>query len=129
MSRGRTWLRRAGYSAGCLVWLLIMCLPLFAFVLAVNGEMSWRRGEFAEDRLWLIQEADQRGLGYSRARLVSNGEPAAGGAICVRTSVIFLLWRGSAEPVQFCECFAAGTREPLGECAGQAGSNILFIFL
>jgi len=116
MSQRRARLRRLAYSCGCLLWLGLLCLPLFVFVLAVQGEMNWQRGEFASDRVWLIREVDQRGVGYSSARVISNEEPAAGGPICVRTRVIFLLWRGSAEPVAYCECYTAGLHEPAGEC-------------
>ena len=31
-----------------------MTVPLFALVLAVKGELTWRRGDFVEDRVWLI---------------------------------------------------------------------------
>jgi hypothetical protein len=120
VSARRPWLRRLGYGGGCLLWLLVMALPLAAFVLAVNGQIDWRRGEFAGTRLWLIQEADQQGLGLSTARVISN-EEAIDGPICVRTRVVFLLWRGSGESAQFCECYAAGTHAPAGECAGQSG--------
>ncbi len=117
MSAGRTWLRRAGYSGGCLLWLFVMCLPLAAFVLAVNGELSWERGEFARDRLWLVRETEQEGLGYAAARVISN-EEAVDGPICVRTRVYFLLWKGSADEgnVAYCECYTAGLHELAGEC-------------
>jgi hypothetical protein len=112
----RKWLRRIGYTGGCLIWLAIMCLPLFAVALAMRGELAWQRGEFVEDRVWLIQEADQRGVGYSSARVTRNEEPVDG-PICVRTRVLFVLWQGSAEPVEYCECYAAGTHDPAGACS------------
>jgi hypothetical protein len=115
MTPGRRWLRRLGYSGGCLLWLAVLCLPLFVFVLAVRGEMNWQRGEFVSDRLWLIREADESGLGYSAARVISNEEPIDG-PICVRTRVVFMLWKGSAERVEYCECYAAGTHQPVGAC-------------
>ncbi len=118
MTPGRRRLRRLGYTGGCLLWLAILCLPLLIFVLAVRGEVQWQRGEFVNDRLWLIQETDERGLGYSAARVISNEEPVDG-PICVRTRVYFLLWRGSAPAVAYCECYAAGTHEPVGGCQGE----------
>jgi hypothetical protein len=117
---GRQQLRRLAYSCGCLLWLAILSLPLLVFVMAVRGEMQWQRGEFVNDRLWLIRETDERGLGFSSARVISNQE-AVDGPICVRTKVYFLLWRGSAEPVAFCECYAAGTHEPVGNCEPEGG--------
>jgi hypothetical protein len=115
LSPARRWLRRAGYTLGCLVWLVVMFLPCLGFMLAVRGEFTWQRGEFAQDRLWLIQEIDERGLGYSAARVTRN-EEAVDGPICVRTRVRFLMWRGTAEPVEYCECYTAGTHEPAGAC-------------
>ena len=108
-------LRSWGYAGGCLVWLGVMCLPLFAFVLAVRGEMGWRRGEFVEDRIWLVREVEAQGLGFSAARVISNQE-LVDGPICVRTRVRFLLWTGAAQPVEFCECYTAGAHEPAGPC-------------
>ena len=115
MSPARAWLRRAGYGGGCLLWMVIMCLPLFVFMLAVRGEFSWQRGEFVRDRLWLIQAGDQQGLGYSAARISLNQEPIDG-PICVTTRVHFLLWKGSAGPVEYCECYTAGRHQPTGDC-------------
>lgn len=115
MKRAERWLKRVGAGVGCLLWFIVMCLPLFAFVLAVRGEMTWKRGEFTEDRIWLIQEIEEQGLGWSSAHVISNHE-ANGGPICVQTTVRFLMWKGTAEGAAYCECYAAGSHEEAGGC-------------
>jgi hypothetical protein len=93
-----------------LVWLCLMTVPFFALALAVKGELTWRRGEFVEDRVWLVNaetgigQGRVSGIGYSAARVVSDQTPVDG-ALCVRTNVYFLLWNGPSERVMFCECY------------------------
>ena len=113
---------RLGCALGSLAWLFVMTVPLLGFMLAVRGEFTWRRNEFVEDRLWLITaeatSGDERGLGYSAARVVSD-QTAADGPICVRTRVNFLLWRGQSEHLEFCDCYTrsvSGGYEPNGSC-------------
>jgi hypothetical protein len=115
VSPTRRWLRRSGYLIAFFAWLGVMCLPLAVIVLAARGELNWKRGEFVEDRLWLIQDVDARGLGHSSSRVISNQEPVDG-PICVRTRVRFLMWKGTAEPSAYCECYTAGRHEPAGIC-------------
>lgn len=113
---------------GCLLavigWLVIMTLPLFALVLAVKGELTWRRGEFVEDRLWLVNnpaepgQDETRGIGYSSARIISN-QTAGDGPLCVRTQVHFWLWKGQSENLEFCDCYtpaSGGGYESNGSC-------------
>lgn len=108
-------LRGPGYFVLLVLWLLVMSLPCFAFALAARGELGWRRGEHTSDRLWLIQERDQKGLGYQAERRIQNG---AAGAVCVRNTVSFLLWEGSAqeENAAYCECYAADGTASGMEC-------------
>ena len=115
---------------GCLLasglWLIVMTVPFCALVLAVREEVAWRRGDFVEDRLWIVRgqagpgEATASGLGYSAARVISDRR-AENGSVCVRTRVYFLLWRGESERVEFCECYAprlvpGGGFESNGSC-------------
>ncbi len=101
-------LRLLGYTAFFFLWLLIMALPCFAFALAARGELGWQRGEYNSDRVWLIQERDQKGLGYQVERIVSD-QRASGGPVCVRNTAYFWLWEGAAEDtnIDYCECLAA----------------------
>ena len=113
----RARLRRALYALGFLLWLIVMCLPLFAFVLAVRGEVNWQRGEYAGDRVWLIQEKDSTGVGWASTGIVSDRR-AVDGPVCTRTTVRFLMWKGTAEGVEYCECVDAATGETVAGCGG-----------
>jgi hypothetical protein len=103
-----------------------MMAPCLAFVLAVRGEVSWRRGDWVEDRLWLVRlpnpfgRDETRGLGYSSARVMSS-QAAVDGRVCVRTRVFFLMWEGTGqnENADFCECYLrgpSGEYEAIGVC-------------
>ena len=101
-------LRYLGYAALLLLWLVVILTPCFALTLAMRGELEWKRGDYDSDRLWLIQERDQRGLGYHAQRLVSDGR-ASGGPLCVSSSVRFFFWEGGEEGANndYCECYTA----------------------
>lgn len=96
-------LRRAGCIIALLIWFAILLLPCFLVVLAVQGEITVSTGGAPgqQTRLWLISEADERGLAISSAS-VTQTEP---NALCVQTDVRFLLWSGKAEPSVYCECY------------------------
>ncbi len=113
---------RWGCLGGCLALLCLAIVPAFLFLLAMRGELTWRRAEFVEDRLWLITDqtasGDERGLGYSSSRIVSD-ETATAGPVCVRTQIYFLLWRGQGEHLDLCDCYtraAGGFYEASGSC-------------
>jgi hypothetical protein len=99
------------------VWLFFAIAPCLAIALAMRGELVWSRGEFVEDRVWVVNEPEAAGLGYSAARLVRS---QAAGAPCVRTHVYFLLWKGASETTEYCECYtqaADGSYELTGGCS------------
>jgi hypothetical protein len=115
---------------GCLVvsgvWLCVMVVPFLAFLVAMRGEVSWRRGAFVEDRLWLVRLPNEagrdetRGLAYASVRVVSDQRPVDG-PVCVRTRAYFFLWHGTGtnENSDFCECYLAGPQgdyAPGGNC-------------
>src|SRR5436190_5538228 len=89
VSAGSKPISRMGCLLAVIGWLVIMMVPLFALVLAVKGELTWRRGDFVEDRVWLVNnsaEAGQdeaRGLGYSSSRVISD-QTKVDGPMCVR---------------------------------------------
>ncbi|MBI5052980.1 MAG: hypothetical protein HZC38_14380 [Chloroflexi bacterium] len=89
-----------------LVWLAVMLTPCFAITLAMRGEMEWKRGDYESDRLWLIQERDQRGVGYAASRITTD-QRSTGGPLCVRTSARFFLWKGVSDGdfSDWCECY------------------------
>ena len=100
---------RRGCVLGLLVWALVMALPICILALAVRGELGWRRGPFASDRVWIVR-ADPRagqpesGLAYESVR-VSSGQVNAQGPVCARTRVVFRFWDGETETVDYCECY------------------------
>ncbi len=91
-----------------LVWLVVMLIPCFAITLVMRGEMEWKRGDYDGDRVWLIQERDQRGIGYAASRVTSDGR-STGGPLCVRTQTRFFLWKGvsDGDTSDWCECYGA----------------------
>ncbi len=94
-----------------------MLAPCAAVALALRGEINWQRSEYDGDRVWLIQERDQRGLGYSAVRLVGDERPVDG-PVCARTTVRFFLWEGSAEgqDTEYCECYAGEDGPVVEDC-------------
>ena len=105
--------------SGVLGLVVLAIVPCLLFVFISTGELHWKRGEFVEDRLWLVQEAEAAGLGYSSARIISR---ESNGLVCVRTNVIFVLWQGTSENLNYCECYApdaSGQYTYTGACASE----------
>ena len=98
----RSPLARAGCIIALIIWFTVLLAPCFMIALAIRGEISLTTGSAPEQRIrvWLIQEADQTGIGISNA-----GVQEIEDNICVQTDVNFVLWRGEAQPVQYCECY------------------------
>jgi len=116
MSPSKRLARNFGYAALLVLWLAVMLLPCAAFALAARGELEWRRGEDS-DRVWLIQEHDQKGLGYQSQRLINpESTNETTGGVCIQNSVRFFLWEGAQEArnADYCECRAAdGSTQPI----------------
>lgn len=120
----RSPLRRAGCIVALVIWFAILLLPCFLVVLAVQQEISIPTGGAPDQRLrlWLISEADERGLALSTASVHQQTATE----ICVQTDVRFLLWAGSAEPLSYCDCYERGgesaewasTSSSVGQCSG-----------
>ena len=98
----RSPLRRPGCVAGLILWFLALLAPCFLIMLAVRGEITITTGSAPDQllRIWLIQEAKERGVGISNTSVQRDGE-----TICVQTNVNFVLWRGEAQPTHYCECY------------------------
>lgn len=105
----RSPLRRIGCTIALVLWFALLLLPCFLIVMATQGEITIAQGELPGQqlRVWLIMEAEQRGLGVSSATVYRDGD----NGVCVQTDTRFWLWQGAAEPVSYCECYERATAE------------------
>ena len=95
-------LRRPGCVIGLILWFVLLLSPCFMILLAARGEISISTGDLPEQRIrvWLIQEARLSGIGVS-----SGAAQVYDQQMCVQTNVNFVLWRGQADPIQYCDCY------------------------
>lgn len=117
-------------AVGCFISLITGALAVMVFffvlTLAKQGEVSFKRGELGEIRIWLIRQGENRGLGLSSTRIVHGSERA--GEACVETKVQFLLWK-SGEGIQntnYCECYRLQGESwtSTGECSPEIQSAV-----
>ncbi|MBZ0291864.1 MAG: hypothetical protein K8L99_04780 [Anaerolineae bacterium] len=108
----RSLVRRLGCGLGLVLWALLLLSPCILITLAVRGEISIDTGSAPEQRfrMWLIMEANERGVGLSNGWVASAADP-----LCIQTDVKFYLWEGEAEPVSFCKCYDDGDNPQLQE--------------
>ena len=101
------WLRRGGYLIVFVVWLMIMCLPTLAFVLATRGEIQI--GEYGRRnlRIFMVQEEESQGIGFQFTRPLSQNDN------CWQTAVNYLLWQGNSEEISslYCQCLDPGSSQ------------------
>lgn len=102
--------RRFVYLGIVLVWLLLMCFPVLAFTLAINGQVAF--GDTI--RIFLVQDDDNQGIGIQWNRRAGVQEN------CLRSSVRYFLWEqaGQTQNVDYCRCYEQGDIEGLvtGNC-------------
>ena len=100
----RSRLRRFGCAIGLVIWILLLIFPCFAVVLIAQGEIAVQLGNIPGQsfRVWLIQDAKERGLGIARPSVHSSAE---GANVCLQTDTSFILWMGSGPPSSYCECY------------------------
>jgi hypothetical protein len=104
--------RGCAWRLGCvMIWLPFMLLPMCLLVLAVQGEVAlWHNTQFPDGeehpflQAKLQMDIDTRGLNITRS-YISSGN-ADNTAVCVQTSVRFVLWQGTGDPVDYCDCYA-----------------------
>ncbi len=101
--------RRTGCAALVALWFLLLLTPCFCLVLATQGEIAIPQGGAPGQmmRIWLIMDADQRGLGVSS----TTARQPAENAVCVESNTRFILWTGSADPAVSCECYERDSAE------------------
>ncbi len=117
LSADRRPVSRGCCLSGVLGLVVLAIAPCLLVVFINTGELAWKRGDFVEDRVWLVQEPDAAGIGYSSARIISR---EANGPLCVRTNVSFVLWQGASENLNYCECYApnaGGSYDYTGSCS------------
>lgn len=102
-------LRRLGCGVLLVLWFIVLLAPCGLLMMAVNGEIALSQGELPgqQFRMWLIMEADERGVGISSTSTQVTDETH----ICVQTDGRFVLWQGSADPIHYCECFTRSTAQ------------------
>ncbi len=85
------------------LWFLFLLTPCLFIVLMTQKEIVLTHSDVPNDdfRIWLIQEANQRGVAFSNSRRVS----AANNAICTLTDVRFIMWQGKGDPNHYCSCY------------------------
>jgi hypothetical protein len=90
--------RRIAYVGIVLLWLAIMCLPIFAFVLATQGQVQV--GNSFRLRVFLLQDVSAQGIGVEWSR------PFNGEQNCARTTVRYLIWEGegTGQNTEYCYC-------------------------
>src|SRR5574341_195297 len=102
-------LKRTLRRMGCLllfcVWLAMMTLPCFFITLLMQKEIILSRSDLPEHyfRLFLIDSVDNGGVGITRGDITDGS--ATEGKYCIKTSVTYLMWQGSAAPLAYCSCY------------------------
>ena len=93
-------LRKAGYLFIVLIWLLVMSLPVLAFVLAARGELMVGSDQGSNLRLFMVNTDEAEGIGVQRVRKARTQEG------CLQGSVRYLLWEGQNDGlnVDYCTC-------------------------
>jgi hypothetical protein len=96
-------LRRLGCGLLLVLWFVLLLTPCGLFLIAMTGELTVPTGGLPEQelRIWLVMEADQRGLG------ISTGAPqdVTETAFCIQTDTRFALWAGRGQPASYCDCY------------------------
>ena len=93
-------LRRITYLFIALAFLVLMSLPIFAFVLAARGELKVGSEQGSNVRLFMVNSDEAEGIGIQRVRKVAYSDN------CFHGSVDYLLWEGHAEDLSadYCSC-------------------------
>ena len=107
--------RRAGCGFILVLWFGLLLSPCALLYLAANGEIRLWHREIPESHahplllISLISGADDRGVRMESSSIAS--ETADGDAICVETTVRFLLWQSSSasQDARYCDCYGRAT--------------------
>ena len=106
--------RRLVYTGGIVIWLIIMCFPIIAFLLATRGEIRIGSENLSGIRIFLISEKQTRGIGFQWDRQLPN-DPG-----CVKSTLKYLLWDGNESGINtdYCWCYDLSGQTPqvTGSC-------------
>jgi hypothetical protein len=107
----KKWLRRLIYGFLTLIWLMVMVLPLFAILLAANGEVQIGQTPQRHVRFFTIQEEAAEGVGVEWTRPFQNRATTAN---CTYTNVYYLFWENQTENqnTSYCQCVDPFTNTP-----------------
>lgn len=101
-------LGRLGCFVGVSLWVIVLLIPGFLFLLAIEGEIAvWHGAGFPEPeahpllQVKLLMEIDTRGLNITASHISHETSTAA----CVQTNVNYVLWQGEGEPASYCDCY------------------------
>lgn len=105
----RSLLRRVGCGVLLVLWFGVLLLPCALIALAVQGEIIIPQGSAPgqQIRIWVVMEADGRGLGISSTEARYPAEDQ----ICVITTVRFVFWAGRGDTAVYCECYQREYRD------------------
>lgn len=106
-----TWLKRILIALLLIFWFLLLMTPTVAVVLARSGQIQIGEPDGPHTRLFLLQEANNEGLGLERAQRVRSPEGVPDTVTCLRTTVRYWMWTpgAEAEPVEYCQCIDTTT--------------------
>jgi hypothetical protein len=111
-------------ALGCSILLVMLVLGLaclwLAGTLAFEGQVLLRAGQPDELRLWLVQDGELAGVGFSYA--LQEEVPGMETLTCYQTRVRFVLWKNNSEgqPAEYCRCYRSRGGEWIdaGACDG-----------
>src|ERR1041385_5904869 len=90
----RSLLRRLGCGITLVIWFTLILSPCLCIVLATQGEITLQLSDVPGNslRVWLVNEAHERGVGISRPTIHASSDD---NAVCVQTEVSFIFWEGT----------------------------------
>jgi len=98
-------LRRIIYLLITLAFLIVMTVPILAFILAARGELMVGNVDGSNVRLFMVNTDEAEGIGIQRVRRTSTGKD------CLRGSVRYVLWEGQGDDLgaDYCSCIDEST--------------------
>jgi hypothetical protein len=100
--------RRVAYAGVIVIWLIVMCFPITAFLLATRGEIRLGSTNLSGIRIFLISEVNAKGVGFQWNRQLPD-DPE-----CIKTSLMYLLWDGNESGINtnYCWCYDLSGQTP-----------------